>query len=502
MKCKALMVQGTTSYAGKSMLVAALCRIFSNMGYKVAPFKSQNMSLNSFVTEDGAEIARSQVVQAIAARAKPISEHNPILLKPKGDLSSQIILMGKPFADYHVKNYYSDFIPQLIPSIKKSLLTLQENNDIVIIEGAGSPAEINLADVEIANMFVAKLINAPVILVADIDRGGVFASIYGTIKLLKTEEQDLIKFFVINKFRGDVKILKRGFDQFEDLVGKKCIGIIPYIQNLKLPAEDSLSLEESESIGNLEVKIIRLPRISNFTDFEALSWEPEVHTSYVNSPEDLDQADLIVIPGTKNTISDLKWMEQKGFTSKLHELNKLGYLIMGICGGYQILGKSIIDMNIEGNSIGEHQGLGFLPIRTEFKSYDKITRQIKAEIVGFPPFNGQQIDGYEIHMGRINPESDATPLLKIKDNSNQSQFTFIGAINKQKTVFGSLIHGFWDNDKFREQFIEYLLFRKNIKKKTYKKIRYQEVIEKNIQKIAKVVQENLDIKEIMKLLSI
>lgn len=286
MKCKALMVQGTTSYAGKSMLVAALCRIFSDMGYKVAPFKSQNMSLNSFVTEDGAEIARSQAVQAIAARAKPISEHNPILLKPKGDLSSQIILMGKLFADYHVKNYYSDFIPQLIPSIKKSLSTLQENNDIIIIEGAGSPAEINLADVEIANMFVAKLINAPVILVADIDRGGVFASIYGTIKLLKTEEQNLIKFFVINKFRGDVKILKRGFDQFEDLVGKKCIGVIPYIQNLKLPAEDSLSLEESESIGNLEVKIIRLPRISNFTDFEALSWEPEVHISYVNSPED------------------------------------------------------------------------------------------------------------------------------------------------------------------------------------------------------------------------
>ena len=309
------------------------------------------------------------MVQAIAARAKPISEHNPILLKPKGDLSSQIILMGKPFADYHVKNYYSDFIPQLIPSIKKSLSTLQENNDIIIMEGAGSPAEINLADVEIANMFVAKLINAPVILVADIDRGGVFASIYGTIKLLKPEEQNLIKFFVINKFRGDVKILKRGFDQFEDLVGKKCIGVIPYIQNLKLPAEDSLSLEESESIGNLEVKIIRLPRISNFTDFEALSWEPEVHISYVNSPEDLDQADLIVIPGTKNTISDLEWMEQKGFTSKLHELKKLGYLIMGICGGYQILGKSIIDMNIEGNSIGEYQGLGFLPIRTEFKSF-------------------------------------------------------------------------------------------------------------------------------------
>lgn len=195
-------------------------------------------------------------------------------------------------------------------------------------------------------------------------------------------------------------------------------------------------------------------------------------------------------------------MKQKGFTSKLHELKKLGYLIMGICGGYQILGKSIIDMNIEGNSIGEYQGLGFLPIRTEFKSYDKITRQIKAEIIGFPPFNGQQIDGYEIHMGRINRDSDAIPLLKIKNNLEQIQFTFIGAINKQKTVFGSLIHGFWDNDKFREQFIDYLFFRKNIKKKPNKNIRYQEIIEKNIQKITKVVQENLDIKEIMKLLSI
>ena len=495
------MIQGTTSHAGKSMLVTALCRIFNNMGYKVAPFKSQNMSLNSFVTEDGAEIARSQTVQSMAARTKPISEFNPILLKPKGDKTSQIILMGKPFADSNAKEYYTYYTPQLVPYVKKALSRLQEEYDIIIIEGAGSPAEINLVDVEIANMFVAKLTNAPVILIADIDRGGVFASLYGTIKLLKPEEQNFVKFFVINKFRGDVEILKPGIEQLEKIIGIGCNGVLPYIQGLKLPAEDSISLEEIESGGKLEVKIIRLPRISNFTDFEALSWEPEIHVSYVNSPEKLDNADLIVIPGTKNTIKDLLWMEQKGFLSKLCQLEKLGYLIVGICGGYQILGKYIIDMGIEGDTIGEYKGLGFLPIRTEFLSYDKITRQIRAEIVGFPFFNGQLIEGYEIHMGRIIHEPGARPLLKMENEKNKSEKLFIGAINDQNTVFGCLIHGFWDNDGFREKFVEYLFSRKNVKRQTFKKkVGYKENIEKNIQKLAKIVAKNLNIKDIINIL--
>ncbi|MBY9007694.1 MAG: cobyric acid synthase, partial [Candidatus Lokiarchaeota archaeon] len=225
-----IMVQGTTSHAGKSLLVTALCRIFSDMGFKVAPFKSQNMSLNSFVTKDDSEIAHSQFVQAIAARSDPIAEFNPILLKPKGNKSSQIILMGKPYADTNANNYYSDYIPKLIPFIKESLSKLKKEFDIIIIEGAGSPAEINLADKEIANMFVAKLDNIPVLLIADIDRGGVFASIYGTIKLIKPVEQNLIKFYIINKFRGESKLLENGIKQFDELIGKKCLGIIPYVK--------------------------------------------------------------------------------------------------------------------------------------------------------------------------------------------------------------------------------------------------------------------------------
>lgn len=499
---KTLMVQGTTSDAGKSILVAALCRIFSDMGYKVAPFKSQNMSLNSFVTEDGAEIARSQVVQAMAARIKPIAEHNPVLLKSKGDSASQIILMGKPFADYHVKNYYTNYIPQLISHIKKSFKKLQKNNDIIIIEGAGSPAEINLADNEIANMFIAKLANAPVILIADIERGGVFASLYGTIKLLKPEEQNLIKFFVINKFRGDLEILKPGIEQLEKLIGIKCIGVLPYIQSLRLPAEDSMYLEKNEYGGNLEVKIIRLPRISNFTDFEVLSWEPEIHVSYINTTEQLVNADLIIIPGTKNTIKDLLWLEKNGFCSKLRELEQLGYLIAGVCGGYQILGKCIIDKGIEGDSIGRYKGLGLLPIQTEFLSYNKITRQIQAEIIGHSYFNGQLIEGYEIHMGKVIHEQGAIPLLKVKDKRNKSQGGFIGAINDRKTVFGSLIHGFWDNDEFRKKFIEYLYYRKNIKKKIIKKSSYKEIIERNIQRLSKIVKENLNLQDIVNILGI
>ena len=496
------MVQGTASHAGKSLLVAALCRIFNDMGYRVAPFKSQNMSLNSFITEDGAEIARSQVVQALAARTKPIAEFNPVLLKPKGDASSQVILMGKPFIDSKAGNYYAHIVPQLIPHVKKALSKLQKEFDIVIIEGAGSPAEINLAEKEIANMYIAKLANAPVILIADIERGGVFASLYGTIKLLEPEEQALIKFFIINKFRGDVEILKDGIGQLEKMVGIKCNGVLPFIQDLKLPAEDSISLEKIESGGSLEVKVIKLPRISNFTDFESLSWEPDIHVSYINNPEELDNADLIVIPGTKNTVKDLLWMEEKDFLEKLKKLEKLGHLIFGICGGYQILGKKIIDRSNEGDSVGTYKGLGFLPIQTEFSTYNKITRQVQAEVIGFPHCNGNLIDGYEIHMGKIIHESEARHLLKIVNLSNQSETPFVGAINEKMNVFGCLIHGFWDNDEFRENFIDFLFLRRNIKRQTTKRGNFKDLIEKNIKKFAEIVAKNLNIKDILKILEI
>ena len=494
------MVQGTTSHAGKSLLVTALCRIFSDLGYKVAPFKSQNMSLNSYVNENGDEIARSQVVQAIAARTKPIAEHNPVLLKPKGENSSQIILMGKPFEDYSVKEYYSKYIPKLIPYIKNSLSKLLDQNDIIIIEGAGSPAEINLMEKEIANMYVAKIARAPVILIADIDRGGVFASIYGTIKLLKPEDQDLVKYIVINKFRGNIELLKHGIDQIEQLVDKKCIGVLPYVKDLKIPAEDSVSLDEIDKTGNININIIKLPQISNFNDFEALGWEPEINLSYITSPDDLDNSDVIIIPGTKNTIKDLLWMNQKGFTSKILELKKKGHLIVGICGGYQILGRTILDMNIESNREGIYKGLDLLPIKTEFLCYEKITRQVKLKIVGLHQFRGLLIEGYEIHMGKIIYEDNAIPLLEFQNTKSNSQSHFDGAINEKNNVFGCLIHGLWNNDQFRKEFIDLLLSKKYKNGVKAKKSNFQEMIENNIQKLADIVRENLDIEEIIRYL--
>ncbi|MBN1800360.1 MAG: cobyric acid synthase [Candidatus Lokiarchaeota archaeon] len=490
------MIQGTASHAGKSLMATALCRIFSDMGYKVAPFKSQNMSLNSCVNESGDEIARSQIVQAMAARVKPIAEHNPILLKPKSDNSSQIILMGKLYADYTVKEYYKTYIPQLIPHIHESLEKLKRNNDIIVIEGAGSPAEINIMDGEIANMYVAKYLKAPVLLCSDIDRGGVFASIYGTIKLLKQEEQDLIKFFVINKFRGNLDLLTDGIKQIERLVGKKCLGVVPFIQDLRIPAEDSVSLEDKRSQGIIKIKVIQLPRISNFNDFEALEWEPEVHLSYTSNPDDLKDCDLIIIPGTKNTINDLSWMKQKGFFSKLRDLKESGKIIVGICGGYQILGEKIIDNAIEGDLDKEFSGLGFLPIKTEFKAYKKTTRQVISRMIGFPQFNGLLIEGYEIHMGEITYLSNAHPLLQIEGELNANK-EFDGAINETHNVFGSFIHDFWNNNEFRKKFIQFLASRNNYKNVKVESKSYQEIVEFNIEKLANSVRNNIDMKALL-----
>ncbi len=509
-KGKAIMVQGTTSHSGKSTMVVALCRIFSDMGFKVAPFKSQNMSLNSYVNSEGAEIARSQVVQAMAARVKPIAAHNPILLKPKGAQSSQIILMGKPFMDYSVENYYTECIPQLVDSLKDSLRTLLLENDIVVIEGAGSPAEINLVEREIANMFVAKMIDCPVILIADIDRGGVFASIYGTIKLLKQEEQDLMKLFVINKFRGNVDILMPGVDEIEGLVGKKCIGIIPYIPDLKIPAEDSLSLEETEHSGYINVNVIRLPRISNFTDFEPLAWEADINLRYVTKPSELDGSDLIIIPGTKNSVKDLQWLEETGISDKIKDLHNRNTLIIGICGGYQMLGEKLTDKGIEGDTYETYTGLGLLPINTHFDLYEKQTRQIKAKVINFPDLNGLTINGFEIHMGRIIPKDSALPLFKKIDQEDAQIIAELGTVNIEKNVMGTFLHGLWDNDKFRSGFVTLLRSQAmekgditlSLQTATKPSTDFAGIVEHNIQRIANVFKENLDFDEILTLLNL
>ncbi|MHA1820634.1 MAG: cobyric acid synthase [Promethearchaeota archaeon] len=548
-KARFLMVQGTMSDAGKSMIVMALCRIFKNMGFKVAPFKSQNMSLNSFVTKDGYEIARSQVVQSIAAGVAPDRRFNPILLKPKGDGESQIILDGKPFLDYHVSEYYSKIIPKLKGSIKKSIDSLASEYDLIIIEGAGSPAEINLMDHEIANMYIARLTDSPVILVGDIERGGVFAQILGTIKLLPKEDQNRIKGFIINKFRGDPKILEPGIKMLEDLIKIPCMGIVPFIEDLRIPAEDSMNLNitnrDRAEKPDVIINVIKLPHISNFNDFEPLQWTSNVLLEFISKPSEIHKdVNLIIIPGTKNTIKDLDWLNKTGFSAiikRLAESRKA--IILGICGGFQMLGNRIIDHAIEGKFIKEYPGLKLLNIKTVFSKYKKITRQRKGVIVGIPELRDLIVSGYEIHMGKVfkdelenthelmdnekeqtNLTQKLTAFIQISDDideKNQELTTesikeneglkfMDGFVSQDGHVIGTFFHGLFDVDRFRQEFLEYVL----LKTKPSKKLKrtparfetqmhissFQQIVENNINKVVKVIKDSCSLREILKLI--
>jgi adenosylcobyric acid synthase len=501
MVAKALMVVGTTSDSGKSTIVMALCRIFADMGYKVAPFKSQNMSLNSFVSENGEEIARSQVVQALAARVKPRAIHNPILLKPKGNMQSQIILMGKPFVDYTVDQYYRNYVPQLIQNVKDSLNQLIEENDLVIIEGAGSPAEINLYGRDIANLFVAKLINCPAILVGDIDRGGVFASIYGTIELLPPDEKELVKAFLINKFRGDPNLLTSGITQLEELTHRPCLGIVPYGQNLHLPAEDSMNLKESLQNGTIQIKIIHLPKISNFTDFEPFILESDVSITYCSNPKQLDDADLILIPGTKNTVEDLEWMIQTGFTKKILQQHAKGICIFGMCGGFQMLGKEIRDNAIESNQVSTYPGLNLLSFYTQFQKYEKITQQVTAKVVGFDELETPTVTGYEIHMGLAQPLGDIQEFLTYQDDITKKD-SLLGVMNSEKTVFGTFLHGIWENDSFRQNFLKYIAICQHKQFNARNRKNYHNIVENAISQMATLVKDTINIEKLKEIIGL
>ncbi|UYP48589.1 Cobyric acid synthase [Candidatus Lokiarchaeum ossiferum] len=501
MTAKFLMIQGTTSDSGKTTLVMALCRIFADMGYKVAPFKSQNMSLNSFVNKEGFEIARSQVLQAQAARIEPQPAHNPVLLKPKGNNTSQIILMGKPFADYKVREYYPIYIPKLIPHIKKSLEKLSQTNDVVIIEGAGSPAEINLADHEIANMFVAKLVKSPVVIVGDIDKGGVFASIYGTVELVKEDEKPLIKAYIVNKFRGDESLLTSGLVMLSEKLNMPCLGVLPYINDLYLPAEDSLDIKETRKLRNINIGVIRLPKISNFTDFEPFLAENDVSLEYCIKPHQLKNKDLIIIPGTKNTISDLNWMKENGFFDEVSLLEKQGAIILGICGGFQMLGQKIIDKGIEENLIKEYNGLGLLPTTAEFKDYDKITHQISAKVINIPNLEGQIIKGYEIHMGIIKNGPNLKTFLEYEDKNLLKKNYSLGIYNESMSTFGTFLHGIWENDLFRKEFLSFVASHHN-KQFVETKTSHNEIVEQNIDKVATIVRKHLDLQELCKIVGL
>jgi len=479
---KYLIVLGTTSHSGKSILVTALCRMLKNRGLRVAPFKSQNMSLNSWVTSSGGEMGIAQAVQAWAAGVEPSVLMNPILLKPKGDRTSQVIIMGRPVADKSAADYYKD-IESLKGIVDSAIEELSRDYDYIIVEGAGGAAEINLFDRDIANIYVASRLRAPIILVGDIERGGVFASLYGTVKLLPPEIRELVRGMVINKFRGDPTILYPGIKMLEDMTGIPVLGILPYL-DLEIPSEDSVSLSDkriSREENMPEIAIIRLPRISNFTDFEPL--ERYARVRYVDLRDDLGNPDAVIIPGTKNTVSDLAEMRRYGMDRKILSLKNVP--IIGICGGYQILGREIIDCGIE-DICGSVPGLGLIDAVTRFDAYEKRTVQVTKEVTGDGPIlgriKGERVKGYEIHMG-------------ITDSREMGAFGDDGAVTEDGMVIGTYLHGLFENDNFRNAFLDHLYERRGLRR--------QELSRDNgFDALAGAVERHLDMKRILSMLEL
>ncbi len=440
---KSIMIQGTTSNAGKSFVAAALCRVLRQDGYRVAPFKSQNMALNSFITKEGLEMGRAQVMQAQAAELEPSVLMNPILLKPTSESGSQVIVNGEVWGNMTASEYYRHK-KELIPHIMRAYQALSAKYDVIVLEGAGSPAEINLKSEDIVNMGMAKMSKSPVLLVGDIDRGGVFASLAGTLMLLEQDEWDMVRGLLINKFRGDVEILRPGLSMLEEIAQKSVLGVIPYMR-LDLDDEDSLSerLEKTDADGLIDIAVIRLPRISNFTDFNVLAGLPGVSVRYVTKRSQLGNPDIIFLPGTKNTMGDLAWMRENGLAAKIKEQASRGKIVFGICGGYQMLGRCLSDpFSVEHG--GEMEGLGLLPANTVFKRQKRRT-QVKghmSDISGpLSSLSGAYVEGYEIHMGNTDMEGDACALVNISDGKSEADGLYYG------NVFGSYIHGIFDNSQ-------------------------------------------------------
>ena len=401
-----IMFQGTSSHVGKSILTTALCRIFFRENIKVAPFKAQNMALNSFVTADGLEMGRAQVAQAEAAGILPKVEMNPVLLKPTGNSTSQVIINGKPVGVMSAADYHKDFALKAFDAVKIALQKLSAEFEMIVIEGAGSPAEINLKSHDIVNMRVAKYLNAPVILVADIDRGGALASIVGTLELLDDDERDLVKGIVINKFRGDVNLFLPAVDFLENKTNKPVLGIIPYIEKIGIDDEDSVSLDDKISkTAEIKIAVVRLNKISNFTDFDSLAGEPDVNLIYAKNPAELDGADIIILPGSKNTSEDLIYLRENNFAGKILELAEKNIPVIGICGGFQMLGEKIFDPNKTESNFTELDGLKLLPIQTTFTE-NKFTKQVTIAEENFIFMNekicAKNLVGYEIHSGVTN----------------------------------------------------------------------------------------------------
>lgn len=447
MAARVLMIQGTASSAGKSLVVAGLCRLYARRGFSVAPFKSQNMALNSFATPDGGEIGRAQALQAEAAGVPPHVEMNPILLKPTGEKGSQVVVLGRPRGVYNVYEYYA-LKEELWPVVTGALDRLRERCEIVIAEGAGSPAEINIRRNDIANMEVALYARAPVLIVGDIERGGLFAALLGTMDLLAVRERKLVAGYLINKFRGDERLLEPGLELLRERTGRPVFGVLPYLADLHLDEEDSVGLAGRGRVpgaDDLEVAVIRLPRMANYTDFLPLETTDGVAVRYVDRPSDLVSAHVVIIPGSKETLSDLEWLHPRGLGQAIKEYAARGGALLGICGGYQMLGETIRDGS------RELPGLGLLPVTTWFEA-EKRTVQVQgitAEGVwGIP--GGLPVKGYEIHMG-FSRLCGGRPLFLLGEDGGEAQPE--GCVSEIGLVAGTYLHGCFDDDRFREQWV-------------------------------------------------
>ena len=500
---KAIMVQGTMSNAGKSLVTAGLCRVFNQDGHKVAPFKSQNMALNSFITRTGAEMGRAQVVQAEAANIEPSVLMNPILLKPTSDKGSQVIVNGEAIGTMTAAEYFA-FKTELIPEIMKAYNQLDSENDIIVIEGAGSPAEINLRGQDIVNMGMAKMAKAPVLLVADIDRGGVFASIYGTLMLLEEDERAMVKAIVINKFRGDINILQPGLEMIEKKTGIPVVGVIPMLK-VDIEDEDSLSerLDGRSEVQAIDIAVMKLPRMSNYTDFNVFELIPGVSLRYVKSVADLKSPDMIIIPGTKNTISDLLWLRQSGLEAEILKRAHEGTVVFGVCGGYQMLGEKLSDpYGVEEG--GDVAGIGLLPVETIFAE-KKRTIQVEGsfgKVKGiFQALSDHHFYGYEIHSGVTNFDLNNS-LSQMRPIHENGEIMPEGAQNvtEKMNVYGTYVHGIFDGEGIAKNIIDALLAKKGMKPEDIQMISFSDYKKQQYDILAEQVRKNLDMVKIYDIL--
>jgi adenosylcobyric acid synthase len=489
-KALPIMFQGTHSDAGKSIIATAFCRIFAQNGWKTAPFKSQNMSLNSYVTIDGKEIGRAQGIQAEAAGVVATTDMNPILIKPSREHESQIVVHGKPYKNMQAFAYRTEFFEKGLAIIRESLDVLMNEYDRLVIEGAGSPAEINLNDRELVNMRVARMANAPVVLIGDIERGGVFASLVGTLQLLDKEDRKRIIGVIINKFRGDLALLKPGLDWFEQYTGVPVLGVVPYLEDLHIDAEDSVSLEQMSTTVNpdkdIDIAVIRYPKISNFTDVDPFLTEPDCHVRFVTTASQLGQPDLLILPGSKNTIEDLLYMKKNGIAEQIAQLYKHHHTtIVGICGGYQMLGARIRDPFSVETPLREIAGLNLLPIETTLER-EKTT--ILSE--GIVTFSGKRfaVKGYEIHMGHSEPLEGHISLIEMHGRKE-------GGKSEDERVIGTYFHDLFHNDAFREALLNKIRCEKGLSP-IYGRQSFRTIREQAFDRLADHVKRHVRIEEI------